>query len=135
MRVLAIPTSRALKKQVRFLTEEELDALLKASNIKIWVGRRDYTMILVSVETGLRLTELLSLQWTDIYMTGNRVSLKSNNFPAFLNNVVYKKLSEENLHPPNFNDFPLKRLRFMRDFFFPALAGISIKYNQMPFSS
>lgn len=69
-RILAIPEHRVIRKQVHFLTMEELKALLKALDLKTWVGRRDQVMILVAVETGLRLKELISIKWDDLCMTG-----------------------------------------------------------------
>jgi site-specific recombinase XerD len=69
-RILAIPKSKVIRKQVHFLTTEELDALLKALDLITWVGRRDQVMILVAVETGLRLAELISLKWQDICLSG-----------------------------------------------------------------
>lgn len=69
-RVLAIPESRIIRPQIHFLIAEELDALLGAQDLSSWVGRRDHVMILVAVETGLRLGELISLKWEDVYMTG-----------------------------------------------------------------
>jgi integrase/recombinase XerD len=69
-RILAIPESRFIRHQIHFLTPEELDALLNTADLDTWVGRRDYAMILVAVETGLRLTELISLTWNDVYISG-----------------------------------------------------------------
>ena len=69
-RILAIPASKFIRKQVHFLTAEESDALLNSPDLKTWVGRRDYAMILLAMEIGLRLTELINLTWNDVYMTG-----------------------------------------------------------------
>lgn len=33
---------------------------------KIWLGRRDYALILLAVRTGLRVSELINLRWVDI---------------------------------------------------------------------
>ena len=46
-RVLAIPTKRAEKPIVTFLTEDELDALLAAPDRSTWTGRRDHAIILL----------------------------------------------------------------------------------------
>lgn len=70
-RVLSIPESRRIKKEVHYLTAEEQSALLMCQDLERWVGRRDHTLILVALETGLRLAELVSLQWKDVYLTGN----------------------------------------------------------------
>lgn len=69
--VATMPTSKYKRPQIHFLSNEELDALLKAQDLKAWVGRRDHLMILVAVETGLRLSELVSLKWQNISLRGS----------------------------------------------------------------
>lgn len=70
-RILAIPESKISRRQVHFLTPQEVEALLKVQNLKTWGGRRDYAMIVLAIETGLRLTELISLKWNDVFIEGN----------------------------------------------------------------
>lgn len=60
-RVLAIPAKRFDKPTVSFLTEAEINALLAAPDQRRWEGRRDRTFLLVALQTGLRVTELTSL--------------------------------------------------------------------------
>ncbi len=60
-RVLAIPPKRYERVPVEFLTEEETAALLAAPDPKTWIGRRDRTLLLVAVQTGLRNREVTSL--------------------------------------------------------------------------
>ena len=60
-RVLAIPSKRHDKRQVHFLTRPEIEAILAAPDRTTWLGRRDYTLLLLAVQTGLRLSELISL--------------------------------------------------------------------------
>lgn len=60
-RVLAIPTKRHDKRQVCFLTRAEIDAILACPDQTSWIGKRDYTLLLLAVQTGLRLSELISL--------------------------------------------------------------------------
>ncbi len=69
-RILAIPESKVIRRQIHFLTPEELDSLLDTADLETWVGRRDYAMILVAAETGLRLAELISLTWNDVCISG-----------------------------------------------------------------
>lgn len=57
-RVLAIPSQRLTRTQVGFLTHVEVDALLAAPDRRTWSGRRDYALLLVAVQAGLRLSEL-----------------------------------------------------------------------------
>jgi site-specific recombinase XerD len=65
-RVLAIPAKRTERRLVTFLTTDEVDALLAAPDRSTWVGRRDRALIVVAVQTGLRVSELTALVNTDI---------------------------------------------------------------------
>ncbi len=60
-RVLAIPSKRHDKKLIHFLIRPEIDALLAAPDRTTWLGRRDHTLLLLAIQTGLRLSELTSL--------------------------------------------------------------------------
>ncbi len=64
--VLAIPQKRFERNIVTFLTRVEIDALLAAIDQSTWLGRRDYTLLLVALQTGLRVSELTSLRVEDI---------------------------------------------------------------------
>jgi len=74
-RVLAIPSKRHTRNLVTFLTEEEVKALLAAPDQKSWSGRRDHAFLLVTVQTGLRLSEVTTLQRQDfvLFATGAHV--------------------------------------------------------------
>ncbi|WP_445183637.1 tyrosine-type recombinase/integrase [Pseudonocardia sp. Cha107L01] len=52
--VLAIPPKRFDKRVIAFLTEDEVDALLTAPDTAKWEGRRDRVMMMLAVQTGLR---------------------------------------------------------------------------------
>jgi len=60
-RVLAIPSKRHDKREVSFLTRPEIEAILGAPDRTTWLGRRDYALLLLAVQTGLRLSELIGL--------------------------------------------------------------------------
>jgi site-specific recombinase XerD len=60
-RVLAIPSKRHAKRIIHFLTRPEIDALLSAPNRTCWLGRRDHALLLLAIQTGLRVSELTSL--------------------------------------------------------------------------
>jgi site-specific recombinase XerD len=60
-RVLAIPSKRYDRTQVRFLSRPEIDALLQAPDVRVWSGRRDQLLLLIAIQTGLRLSELTQL--------------------------------------------------------------------------
>jgi len=61
-RVLAIPSKRCDKREVNFLTRSEIEAILAAPDQTTWLGRRDHTLLLLAAQTGLRLSELISLE-------------------------------------------------------------------------
>src|SRR5256885_13250511 len=61
-RVLAIPAKRFARALVPFLSRQEVDALLAAPDQRTWSGRRDHALILLAVQTGLRVSELTGLQ-------------------------------------------------------------------------
>jgi site-specific recombinase XerD len=65
-RVLAIPGKRHTRTLVHFLNRPEIDALLAAPEQKNWFGRRDHALLLVAVQTGLRLSELTGLRRGDV---------------------------------------------------------------------
>jgi integrase/recombinase XerD len=54
------------RRLVCFLTDEEVDALLSAPDRHTWVGRRDHALLLVAVQTGLRVSELTPLTSGDV---------------------------------------------------------------------
>lgn len=61
-RILAIPQKRCDRNLVDFLTRPEVEALLKMPDQTTWLGRRDYALLLVGVQTGLRVSELIGLR-------------------------------------------------------------------------
>lgn len=65
-RVLAIPPKRFDKQNITFLDNTEVAALLAAPDRSRWEGRRDRTLILLAIQTGLRVAELLGLNCGDI---------------------------------------------------------------------
>ena len=67
-RVLAIPSRRFERKLIEFLTRPEIEALLAAPDPSTWIGRRDRTLLLVAIQTGLRVSELIALRWQDIVL-------------------------------------------------------------------
>jgi integrase/recombinase XerD len=60
-RVLAIPAKRCDRADISFLSPDEVDALLATPDRSTWIGRRDYALLLVAVQTGLRVSELTGL--------------------------------------------------------------------------
>ena len=72
--VLAIPSKRFERGIVEVLDEDEVAALLAAPDPATWIGRRDRTLLLVAVQTGLRVSELIALRRQDVALgTGAHV--------------------------------------------------------------
>jgi len=67
-RVLAIPVKRHERALVTFLTEAEVDALLAAPDRTRWRGRRDHALLVVTIQCGLRVSELTGLTCADIHL-------------------------------------------------------------------
>jgi integrase/recombinase XerD len=67
-RVLAIPNKRQERRLVGFLTRPEVDALLAAPNRNTWLGRRDHGLLLMAIQTGLRLSEMTALHQEDVVL-------------------------------------------------------------------
>lgn len=73
-RILAVPNKRHEQRPIDFLNREEIDALLAAPNLSTWMGRRDRALLLVAVQTGLRVSELIGLNCQDVVLgTGAHV--------------------------------------------------------------
>jgi site-specific recombinase XerD len=63
--VLAIPQKKFERRQVTFLTKPEIEALLAAPDRMTKLGRRDHMLILLALQTGLRVSELTALRIED----------------------------------------------------------------------
>jgi site-specific recombinase XerD len=60
-RVLAIPAKRHERRPVTFLTAHESQALIDAPPQRRWEGRRDRAMLILALQAGLRVSELVAL--------------------------------------------------------------------------
>lgn len=67
-RILAIPSKRYERRPIAYLTREEIDALVAAPDTTTWIGRRDQVLLLVAIQTGLRVSELIGLQRQDVVL-------------------------------------------------------------------
>jgi integrase/recombinase XerD len=73
-RVLAIPTKRCDRAIVTYLDDSEADALVASPDRSRWTGRRDHAMMVVALQTGLRVSELTGLRNQDVELrTGAHV--------------------------------------------------------------
>ena len=67
-RVMAIPTKRHERTTVSYLDLDEIKALLAAPDRSTWLGRRDHALLLVMIQTGVRVSELVGLRVGDIHL-------------------------------------------------------------------
>jgi len=73
-RILAIPSKRHQRGPVEFLTDDETKTLVATPDTTTRIGRRDRTLLVVAVHTGLRNSEIRSLRCRDVELgTGAHV--------------------------------------------------------------
>jgi site-specific recombinase XerD len=72
-RILSVPMKRTIRRQVGFLSREEVAAILGAT-AKSWSGRRDHLLFTILYNTGARVSEALDLRPIDI--NGRSVNLR-----------------------------------------------------------
>jgi integrase len=66
--VLAIPPRRRERAVVSYLTDKETDTLITAPDRTTWHGRRDHALLLLAVQTGLRVSEVIGLTRQDVHL-------------------------------------------------------------------
>jgi integrase/recombinase XerD len=74
-RVLAIPPKRYERGIVCFLTPAEIDAVLDCPDRSTWHGKRDHALLLLAVQTGLRVSELTGLARSDLQLGAGPISV------------------------------------------------------------
>ncbi len=67
-RVLSIPFKRTDHRSIEYLEAEELRAILDDIDRATVAGRRDYVLLTLMFNTGARVTEILSLKTSDLYL-------------------------------------------------------------------
>ncbi|HEX5922329.1 MAG TPA: tyrosine-type recombinase/integrase [Baekduia sp.] len=73
-RVLSIPPKRFEKRTITFLTADEARALIDAPDQSRWEGRRDRAILTLTIQTGLRVSELIGIDCGDVTLgTGAHV--------------------------------------------------------------
>jgi len=65
-KILAMPGKRYVRRTVEFLDRAEMDALLAAPDRSTWAGRRDHAILMMALQTGLRVSEIVHLRRRDI---------------------------------------------------------------------
>jgi integrase/recombinase XerD len=75
-RVIAIPSKRHQHNSVCYLDLDEVKALLAAPDRDSWLGRRDHALLLLAIQTGVRVTELVTLRICDLRLgTGAHIQV------------------------------------------------------------
>jgi len=67
-RVLAIPYKRLTRRLVNYLTRPEIETVLASVDKSTWIGRRNHALLLVAMQTGLRLSEITGLRQRDVVL-------------------------------------------------------------------
>ncbi|MGH2831350.1 MAG: tyrosine-type recombinase/integrase [Solirubrobacteraceae bacterium] len=67
-RVLAIPDKRLDTALISYLERPEIEALLRSPDCSTWIGRRDHALLLLAVQSGLRVSELAGLRCCDVQL-------------------------------------------------------------------
>ena len=65
-RILAMPNKRYAPRAVDFIDRTEMEVLLSAPDRSTWIGRRDRAILLLALQTGLRVSELINLNCRDV---------------------------------------------------------------------
>lgn len=68
-RVLSIPYKAYQRAEVTHLDRSEIVALLASPDRATWHGRRDHALLLVALQTGFRLSELIGTNIADVHLS------------------------------------------------------------------
>ncbi|MGH3994302.1 MAG: tyrosine-type recombinase/integrase, partial [Pseudonocardiaceae bacterium] len=116
--MLAVPTKRFDRAIVSYLTREEVDALINAPDRSRWIGRRDHALLTLTIQTGVRVSELASLRCQDVHLgTGPHVEIagkgrKQRATPLTKHTVaVLREWMQERAGQPHQPLFPTSRGR------------------------
>ncbi len=86
--------SRYERRLIEYLSKEEIDALVAAPDKTIWRGRRDQALLLVAIQTGLRVSELTGLQRKDVALgTGAQLRCEGKGGSNDVRRCVRKQLA------------------------------------------
>lgn len=67
-RILAMPSKRFVRRAIEYLEPNEIECLLSAPDLTTWIGRRDRALLMVAIQTGLRVSELTGLSCRDVIL-------------------------------------------------------------------
>ena len=77
-RMPTVPAPLQADPDIRFLTSEELEALLRAVPLDGVLGPTDHALYMIAAMTGLRQGELVALRWRDIDWPAGVVRVRRN---------------------------------------------------------
>jgi len=69
--ILDIPSKKKVRKNIDFLHENEIKALLDAPKGRTWHSRRDQIILRTFIATGLRVSELRALKGKDLFVSAS----------------------------------------------------------------
>lgn len=117
-RVLAVPSKRFDRAIVSYLTNQEVDPLINAPDRSRWIGRRDHALLTLTIQTGVRVSELTSLRCHDVHLgAGPHVQItgkgrKQRATPLTKHTVaVLRQWTQERAGQPDQPLFPTSRGR------------------------
>lgn len=70
-KIKRIPFRKCEKKEICYLTKEEIDSLLDSCEINTAEGRRDYLMLLLLYNSGMRVSEMILIRRKDVFFSDN----------------------------------------------------------------
>ena len=68
-RILVMPSKRHEKRSIDYMQRDEIEALIAAPEPDTWTGQRDRTLLMLALQTGLRVSELTNLNCGDISLS------------------------------------------------------------------
>lgn len=68
-RILAMPNKRYTRHPIEYLSHTEIESVLAAPDLSTWIGRRDRALLMVAIQTGLRVSELTGLNCRDVVLS------------------------------------------------------------------
>jgi len=68
-KVLSIPTKRTNRRDVGFLSKEEMQAIIAAPDLSTWSGMRDHSMFATLYNTGARVSEITGMKIMDLSLS------------------------------------------------------------------
>ncbi len=69
-----LPVLKAEKVVIATFSEDEITRLLRQPNLKSFTGLRDYTIMLLLLETGVRISEVVGITLSDVHLRGNALT-------------------------------------------------------------